>query len=187
MNDTAAAATLPIDPAALAAFNVRLNRHNAARRGWATRQANEAARKATLKSATIDLGITATRLNRQDAAKRGVVTRQAKAAARKADALVAELLLQAEAQAALEVLASEQHTPTVTPASKATYCICCNAPTRGGKFLPGHDARYASVLLQQFRSGEVDQRATLFAASTISDAFHTKVARNLAKVHKVTA
>lgn len=32
-------------------------------------------------------------------------------------------------------------------------CECCGEPTRGGRFLPGHDARLASALVARIRSG----------------------------------
>ena len=29
-------------------------------------------------------------------------------------------------------------------------CKCCGEPTKGGRFLPGHDSRYLSRLVEQF-------------------------------------
>ena len=36
-----------------------------------------------------------------------------------------------------------QPSATKTPKPE-TKCLCCGEPTKGGKFLPGHDARYVS-------------------------------------------
>ena len=151
-------------------------------------------------TATLDLDATATRLNRRDAAKRGWIARQAKAAARKADALVAEMLLQAQADAeqaehderlaqdaqdALEALASEQHTPTRR--LRSTYCLCCTGPTRGGQFLPGHDARYASILISAYRQQRTFNQAAAWRevftlADEVRPAFLRKMTRAMSAV-----
>lgn len=38
-------------------------------------------------------------------------------------------------------------TPRKTPVTRE--CICCGEPTRGGKFLPGHDSRYVSLMAKE--------------------------------------
>lgn len=37
---------------------------------------------------------------------------------------------------------------------KTGSCECCGEPTRGGRFLPGHDAKLASLLKQRVRDGD---------------------------------
>ena len=36
-------------------------------------------------------------------------------------------------------------------------CICCGAPTKGGRFLPGHDAKWLSVQVACFTEGGQDR------------------------------
>lgn len=38
----------------------------------------------------------------------------------------------------------------------AGACECCGEATKGGRFLPGHDSKYASVLAQQLNDGQID-------------------------------
>ena len=52
----------------------------------------------------------------------------------------------------------------LTPRDQAEVPICmcgCEQPTRGGEFLPGHDARLKSRLLSAARGGDVQARAKL--------------------------
>lgn len=42
--------------------------------------------------------------------------------------------------------------PIRKPKPKAGKCECCGEPTRGGRFLPGHDARLASALVARVRT-----------------------------------
>lgn len=37
-------------------------------------------------------------------------------------------------------------------------CECCGEPTRGGRFLPGHDARLAARLVARIKSGDPTAR-----------------------------
>lgn len=52
--------------------------------------------------------------------------------------------------------------PTATPRG----CICCNEPTRGGLFRPGHDSRHISALVAQVMAGET---TLALARSSIAD------------------
>lgn len=40
-------------------------------------------------------------------------------------------------------------------------CACCGEPTKGGTFLPGHDAKYKSRLRREAAAGEVNAQAEL--------------------------
>jgi hypothetical protein len=40
------------------------------------------------------------------------------------------------------------------PKPRTGECECCGEPTRGGRFLPGHDAKLVSTLLERIRSGD---------------------------------
>lgn len=45
---------------------------------------------------------------------------------------------------------------TRTPAKpKVGQCLCCGEATRGGRFLPGHDAKYKGATLRAARAGDL--------------------------------
>jgi hypothetical protein len=44
--------------------------------------------------------------------------------------------------------------PRPKPKPKTGSCECCGEPTRGGRFLPGHDAKLASALKGRVVSGD---------------------------------
>lgn len=44
--------------------------------------------------------------------------------------------------------------------AKSGTCLCCGEPTRGGKFLPGHDAKLAAVLRTAMRDGTITTEQT---------------------------
>lgn len=46
-----------------------------------------------------------------------------------------------------------QKAPSV-PRPKTRACECCGEPTKGGRFLPGHDARLGSALVARVKSGD---------------------------------
>lgn len=48
-----------------------------------------------------------------------------------------------------------------TPRSTVGACECCGAATKGGKFLPGHDARLKSRLRSAAKSGDGDAKTEL--------------------------
>ena len=53
--------------------------------------------------------------------------------------------------------AVRQRSRTVRPTSGS--CLCCNEPTKGGQFLPGHDAKWKSRLRAAAKAG--DQQAQI--------------------------
>lgn len=54
--------------------------------------------------------------------------------------------------------ARTEHKPTVTAIKqKVGSCICCGEPTKGGLFLPGHDARWLSTQVQCWSNGGIDR------------------------------
>lgn len=54
--------------------------------------------------------------------------------------------------------AKKQAAPRRPRVPKATsgVCDCCGEPTKGGRFLPGHDAKLASRLKDQVKAGSVE-------------------------------
>lgn len=55
----------------------------------------------------------------------------------------------------------------VTKTKEPTHCVCCGEATKGGKFLPGHDARYVSTLVEAVIS---KNQTKAQAAKTLKDA-----------------
>lgn len=43
----------------------------------------------------------------------------------------------------------------------AGLCVCCSGPTKGGSFLPGHDAKYKSVLRKRAKTGDLEAQTEL--------------------------
>ena len=73
-------------------------------------------------------------------------------------------------------------TPKPKPrASVAKVCLCCGEPTRGGKFLPGHDARYLSLQLKRYLE-EDDKGAVLEEVRQISESLLGKLQIRVKKV-----
>lgn len=50
-------------------------------------------------------------------------------------------------------------TPVVrkTPKPRSGNCLCCGEPTKGGRFRPGHDARFRARLLAAILGGSPDE------------------------------
>lgn len=59
-------------------------------------------------------------------------------------------------------------------------CRCCGEPTKGGTFLPGHDARYISSLARDVELGCLDKEAALSAVND-KPALMAKLERKLSK------
>jgi hypothetical protein len=74
-------------------------------------------------------------------------------AKRAANPLYAELR---EAYRSSEMAKIENNKAKAEKAAKApkepTFCLCCGEPTKGGLFLPGHDARHVSTLVEAVTS-----------------------------------
>lgn len=72
------------------------------------------------------------------------------------------------------------------PAAKPSgSCLCCGEPTKGGKFLPGHDARYisatAAVLTDSATPPEL-LTATLDVVDTLSPVLVAKLTKRIAAI-----
>lgn len=70
-------------------------------------------------------------------------------------------------------------TPKAPKAPKVGACKCCGGTTKGGMFLPGHDARYVSeqvAFIMQGSKAEADVREDF---GTLSDALGKKFERSL--------
>lgn len=79
--------------------------------------------------------------------------------------------------------ARETHASSrMTPRKTAGACLHCNEPTKGGMFLPGHDAIYLSERVAHIRSGGVTLEETLAAWQSVgvSEALQNKLARRVA-------
>lgn len=63
-----------------------------------------------------------------------------------------------------------------TPRSKSGQCKCCGEPTKGGKFLPGHDSKWLTVLVTQ---AETDPDGARAAAGEVSPAFLQKLDKRI--------
>lgn len=47
------------------------------------------------------------------------------------------------------------------PASPGGKCLCCGEATKGGVFLPGHDARYVSRQADAFVAADADEKGKI--------------------------
>lgn len=66
-------------------------------------------------------------------------------------------------------------------APKVGYCVHCNEPTKGGKFVAGHDARWISELVKAVMGGHTTEKAARAKISQVaSDALVTKFDKSLA-------
>lgn len=80
-----------------------------------------------------------------------------------------------------------KETPSGSPRSKpvavvratAGECLCCNEPTKGGKFLPGHDARWLSRQVQAIMDDPSSRESVEAAVKAASDALHAKLTNRL--------
>lgn len=65
-------------------------------------------------------------------------------------------------------------------AAKTGSCLCCGEPTKGGLFLPGHDARYLARTVQAVKDGaRLDDVMTEWARAGISEALQAKLVKRL--------
>lgn len=62
-----------------------------------------------------------------------------------------------------------------------TYCLCCGEPTKGGLFLPGHDARHVSTLVESVTSKNQTEAAARKSLKDdkVSDALIAKFDKSL--------
>lgn len=72
------------------------------------------------------------------------------------------------------------------PETPATGCQCgCFAPTRGGSYLPGHDARHVSVLASYVQAGTHTPEQALSVFRDARPALHNKLVQRLIKMNWV--
>lgn len=67
----------------------------------------------------------------------------------------------------------------VSPRSKR-QCLCCDEPTSGGFFLPGHDSRWLKFWHNRVLASEVTKDEALAAVSEISAKLAEKLGKRLA-------
>lgn len=62
-----------------------------------------------------------------------------------------------------------------------TECLCCGEPTRGGRFQPGHDARYVSAKSAEFWTLEQDAREPwlLIQQESLSNHLYAKLIKRI--------
>lgn len=76
-----------------------------------------------------------------------------------------------EERAAAEQAEKAQTRPSRAPRTNSGACLCCGEPTKGGKFLPGHDSKYLNRLVAAHADGDQQAREQ---AHAISPAFGAK-------------
>lgn len=71
--------------------------------------------------------------------------------------------------------------PAKAPAKpKGGQCLCCGEATKGGLFLPGHDARYLARTVTEVKEGaSLDDTMTAWARAGISEALQAKLVKRL--------
>lgn len=85
-----------------------------------------------------------------------------------------EAAKQRQAVSAPRSAASVSETPRKPSRPSSGQCLCCGEPTKGGKFLPGHDSKYLNRLVEQ-----ADDEA-LALAEAVSPAFAGKYLKRTA-------
>lgn len=69
---------------------------------------------------------------------------------------------------------------TPPKAARTGSCLCCGEATKGGLFLPGHDARYLARTVQAVKDGgRLDDVMTEWARAGISEALQAKLVKRL--------
>lgn len=58
-------------------------------------------------------------------------------------------------------------------------CLCCGEPTRGGRFLPGHDSRFLAARLAEVQAGTVSQEDQIKVVIDVSPALAAKFEKRL--------
>lgn len=76
---------------------------------------------------------------------------------------------------------TEEATPRVRP-SKVRFCVHCQVATKGGKFAPGHDARWVAELTKEILAGEATVAAVSKKIMDLTDSklLVTKLEKSLA-------
>jgi hypothetical protein len=83
-------------------------------------------------------------------------------------------------QASIKITTKE--TSVTKPAKLGVgSCLCCEVPTRGGSFAPGHDTRFVSILVHDVLTGAADRevvRAQLDLMPKLQDKFDKRLELN---------
>lgn len=66
-----------------------------------------------------------------------------------------------------KITENKEKAEKVAKVKEPTHCACCGEQTKGGKFLPGHDARYVSTLVEAVTS---KNQTKAQAVKTLKDA-----------------
>jgi len=61
----------------------------------------------------------------------------------------------------------------------AGACLCCGEPTRGGRFLPGHDSRFLKSKLAEVHAGKVTSAEQAKVVADVSPALAVKFEKRL--------
>lgn len=85
--------------------------------------------------------------------------------------------IKAEAAARRQV---KPRTPRGEGKPSTGKCLCCDEPTKGGLFLPGHDARLVSTLARDVKAGTTTPEDARAVLSRASDALRAKLEKRLA-------
>jgi hypothetical protein len=75
---------------------------------------------------------------------------------------------------------SEVKPVTTRPGTKPqNTCQCCGEPTKGGKFLPGHDSTWLKNLAEQINNGTLEKDTTLDTVTAVSEHLAKKLEKRL--------
>lgn len=84
--------------------------------------------------------------------------------------------------------AKDAETPKESRPRNVGQCVCCGEPTRGGKFLPGHDARYISqTALTYLNADESTQQKIADVIVTLSPALQAKFEKRVGSMREAAA
>lgn len=67
-----------------------------------------------------------------------------------------------------------------TPKKQPRQCTCgCGGTTKGGIFLPGHDARFVGLVARAVVAGELTEAAAEERMASVSDLLKAKIRRSI--------
>ena len=66
--------------------------------------------------------------------------------------------------------------------AKTGSCVCCGEPTRGGKFLPGHDSRYVSRQAALYVKHDPNAPEIYTAMENLGPALHAKFIKQVERL-----
>ena len=83
-------------------------------------------------------------------------------------------------RAPTKVSEARERAPKAPAKAKGGQCLCCGEATKGGLFLPGHDARYLARTVEAVKGGaSLDDTMTAWARAGISGALQAKLVKRL--------